>query len=95
MNYGFEFIPEPLQEQGNIQAVRELHQQIIENKDFVQSDESSFKQYAFFYYELKNGRKVIRQYLVNREAFAEYFAAFEESEEYKRASQIEFSTWSR
>lgn len=85
-SYGFEFIPEPLREQGNIQAVRELHQQIIENKELVQSDNSQYKEHAFFLYELKNGRKMIREYLVDRDIFAEYLGAFQESNEYKRTS---------
>ncbi len=86
-NSEFEFIPKPLQEQKNIQAVRELHQQITEDKEFVQADESQYKEHAFFHYELKNGRKVIRQYLVDREKFAAYLGAIKESDEYKRTSQ--------
>jgi ABC-2 type transport system permease protein len=88
--YGVEFIPEPLKEQSNIKAVRKLHQQIIENKELVKSDESQYKEQAFFYYELKNGRKMIRQYSVDREKFADSFANFQESEEYKRTSQVIF-----
>ncbi|MBB6447736.1 DUF6449 domain-containing protein [Bacillus benzoevorans] len=87
---GVGFIPEPLKEKSNIKAVRKLHQQIIENKDLVKSDESQFKEQAFFYYELKNGRKVIRQYSVDREKFAKSFKTFQESAEYKRTSQMIF-----
>lgn len=82
----FEYKPEPMQEQGNIQAVRQLHQQIVENKELVQTDEYQYKEQAFFYYELKNGKKLIRQYSVDREKFAKYFAAFQQSDEYKRVT---------
>lgn len=88
--YGIEFLPEALKEEKNIQAVRRLHQQIIEKKAMVQKEGNQFTETAFFYYELNSGRKVIRQYQVDREMFAGYFKDFQESEEYKRTSQMIF-----
>lgn len=86
----FSEIPDPLQEENNIDAVRALHQQIIDKKDEGLANDNGDKQNAFFLYELKNGRKMVRQYLISRAAFTEYLAAIEDSEEYKRATHSIF-----
>lgn len=81
------FVPKPLKEQGNIEAVRKLHQQIIHDKDIpVEFTENHYMIPAFFLYELKNGNKVIRQYQVHEKIYEDFYKQIYDSEEYKRAT---------
>lgn len=84
--YGTDFVPDALREEDNKKAVRALHQQIVKNKDHLQTVNNQYAETVFFYYQLKNGGKQIRQYNVDREQFEKYYKQFQETEEYKRAS---------
>ncbi|WP_404332679.1 DUF6449 domain-containing protein [Mesobacillus maritimus] len=81
------FVPEPLKEQDNIEAVRKLHQQIINDKEIpVELTENHYMIPAFFLYELKNGNTVIRQYQVHEKIYEDFYKQIYDSEEYKRAT---------
>lgn len=74
-----------VKEQENVNAVRKLHKEIIENKQREQSLINGWEN-MIFAYELKNGKKVVRQYQINRNDFENSLKEIYESEEYKRAS---------
>ncbi|WP_349407667.1 DUF6449 domain-containing protein [Pseudalkalibacillus sp. SCS-8] len=85
----FESVEKPyLETEENIQAVRKLHQQIIENKDDL-DDLFRYRnhishQTVFLAYELKNGDKIIREYHVPpTDEFQPYLKPIYESMEYK------------
>jgi ABC-2 type transport system permease protein len=81
------FVPGALKEQENIEAVRKLHQQIINDKDNpVELTENDYMIPAFFLYELNNGNKVIRQYEVHEKIYEDFYKQIYDSEEYKRAT---------
>lgn len=48
----------------NIKTIENLHKQIIKNKNTLQHLNSGYFQSIFIAYELKNGKKVVREYLV-------------------------------
>ena len=85
--YGDIFTPSPLKEQENIEQVRKLHQEIIKHKDEAPLLENNgFVQTAFFKYELKNGKTVIRQYRINQSQYKEIYQSIHESKEYKQTA---------
>jgi ABC-2 type transport system permease protein len=77
------FTPSPLKEQENIEQVRKLHQQIVADKE--ERLQENYET-AFFLYELKNGKKVIRQYRITKSQYEEFYEPIYESEEFKHAS---------
>ncbi|HJV32321.1 MAG TPA: DUF6449 domain-containing protein [Bacillales bacterium] len=77
-------IPTPMKEEANIHAVRKLHQQIIADKKLNQKQTIDQTETAFLVYELKNGRKVIREYRVNRKLYEDFFKPIYESAEYRQ-----------
>lgn len=95
-SYEIAFVPKPLHEQGNIEAVRKLHQQILKDKK-VNQQENVYKydlygpydphENAFLVYELQDGSKVIREYRINKLLYHDFYKPIYESEEYKRNSQ--------
>ncbi|SEN22135.1 ABC-2 type transport system permease protein [Mesobacillus persicus] len=86
-SFDHNFVPNPLKEKENIAAVQKLHQQIINDKDIpVELKENEYMIPAFFLYELKNGKKVIRQYQVYERVYEDFYKRIYESEEYKRAT---------
>ena len=84
---GIFFTPSPLKEQNNTEQVRKLHQEIIKHKDEAPLRENNgFVQTAFFKYELKNGKTVIRQYRINQSQYEEIYQSIYESKEYKQTA---------
>ncbi|PLR84326.1 DUF6449 domain-containing protein [Bacillus sp. V33-4] len=68
-----------LKEPENVKAVLDLHRSIVNTR-------STKKESIFFAYELENGKKVVREYEVNRNDFDELLKPIRESTEYKNAS---------
>ncbi|SFB07001.1 DUF6449 domain-containing protein [Bacillus sp. cl95] len=78
------YIPKPLKEKVNIEAVRKLHKQIVADKKMNQVEEDIHPlETAFFLYELKNGDQVIREYTINRDIYSELLSAVYGSKEFK------------
>lgn len=78
--------PSYLQEKENIEAVRLLHQQILEKGKMVTVDDSSLDNSVFFIYELENGKRIAREYqLQNYDAYLPLLAQIYESSEYKHS----------
>ncbi|MBD1381301.1 polysaccharide biosynthesis protein [Metabacillus arenae] len=84
--YGFEESEIPKKyftEQKNIDAIRELHKELIDKNH--SSRNLNYEDQAFFAYELKNGDKLIRGYsLPDVKQFAAFYKPIVESEEYKK-----------
>lgn len=77
--------PQPLKKRENIEKVRELHTEIITNEK--QNEQGmEMGEFALFVYELTNGRKMIRQYHIDRTKYEEYFKEIHESLEFKHAT---------
>jgi ABC-2 type transport system permease protein len=74
-----------LNEKNNIQLVRELHEQILSNKNNKKVS-SELSESAFFVYELKNGKKLVREYEINRDDYLAYYKPIHESKEYKEVT---------
>ena len=74
-----------LKEKENIAAVRLLHQQILEKGKMESMENSDPENSVFLIYELKNGRRLAREYhLQNYEAYLPLLAKIYESSEYKQ-----------
>ncbi|WP_077213512.1 DUF6449 domain-containing protein [Bacillus dakarensis] len=78
----FEEQPFYLEEEENIELIHGLHQQIIQEKP----EQTLNSETAFFVYELENGRKLVREYSINKDNFRQYYQPIHESAEYKEAS---------
>lgn len=74
--------PYYLSEQDNIELVWRLHKEIIANKH--NKIEKSNDERAFFVYELKNGKKLVRNYSIDKKEYAHFYKLIHESDEYKR-----------
>lgn len=83
------FVPEPLKEKGNIEAVRQFHEQIIANKH-MKLNPNEYYDTAFFQYELNNGDKVTRSYRIYRKDYEDVYESINETEEFKRATNEVF-----
>ncbi|WP_235822819.1 DUF6449 domain-containing protein [Cytobacillus massiliigabonensis] len=68
----------------NMDLIRRLHKEIIANKNENKLNDRS--EHAFFVYELKNGKKLVRDYVINKKEYAHYYKLIHESEEYKRVT---------
>jgi ABC-2 type transport system permease protein len=84
--YHYDFIPKPLKERGNIEAVRMLHNQILADRNINHGKNRDQTRTLYFIYELKNGSRVIREYEVNVKLYADFLKPVYESKEYKTAS---------
>ncbi|WP_254118962.1 DUF6449 domain-containing protein [Bacillus sp. FJAT-29790] len=71
-----------LQEPDNIALVRGLQKEIIADKHKNKAKKSEHK-WAFFIYELKNGKKMVRNYVIDEREYANYYQPIYESKEYK------------
>ncbi|MDP4170459.1 MAG: DUF6449 domain-containing protein [Bacillota bacterium] len=80
----------PMSHSENIEAVRKLHKQIIEDKSINQKSKLDQTQIAFLTYTLKNGETVRREYRINRSLYDDFYKPIYESEEYKRNSNAIF-----
>ncbi|MGG0844415.1 DUF6449 domain-containing protein [Peribacillus simplex] len=74
-----------LKEKENIDVIRLLHQQIIEKGKNVSVGELNDGQSVFLIYELKNGKRLAREYyLQNYDSYLPLLAKIHESSEYKK-----------
>ncbi|MGG4266643.1 DUF6449 domain-containing protein [Peribacillus simplex] len=77
--------PTYLKEKENIEAIRLLHQQIIEKGKKVSIGELDDGKSVFLMYELKNGKRLVREYhLQNYDLYIPLLAKIYESSEYKK-----------
>ncbi|WP_340373112.1 DUF6449 domain-containing protein [Peribacillus sp. FSL E2-0218] len=77
--------PTFLKEKGNIEAVTLLHQEIIEKGKTVSVGELNDGQSVFIMYQLKDGKRIAREYhLQNYESYLPLLAKIYESSEYKK-----------
>ncbi|WP_228460210.1 DUF6449 domain-containing protein [Cytobacillus dafuensis] len=74
--------PYYLKEPENIDLVRRLHKEIVSNKN----DNKMNGDPAFFAYELKNGKTLVRSYQIDKKEYAHYYKLIHESDEYKRTT---------
>jgi len=74
-----------LNEKSNIELVHNLHEQILSNKESEKAA-SEPHETAFFVYELKNGKKLVREYDINKEDYLAYYKPIHESKEYKEVN---------
>jgi ABC-2 type transport system permease protein len=72
-----------LKSKENLMLVRQLHQAILEDKINPETIKGSRSESALFAYELKNGRKVVREYTIDKSKFKSFYKQIHESEEYK------------
>lgn len=68
----------------NMDLIRRLHKEIIANKNENKVNDRSDR--AFFVYELKNGKKLVRDYMIDKKEYAHFYKLIHESEEYKRVT---------
>lgn len=90
-SYDRPYIPTPMKEKESIKQVVKLHQQIVNDKKINQGKEKGREETVFLIYELENGKKVIRQYRVNRPLYDDFFKPVYESAEYKKTSNEIFN----
>lgn len=69
-------------EQENIELVKRLHKEIIANKS--NNNIKANDERAFFVYELKNGKKLVRDYSIDKKEYAHFYKLIHESDEFKR-----------
>jgi ABC-2 type transport system permease protein len=74
-----------LKSKENLTNIRQLHLAILKDKIDPETIRGSKYETAFFAYELKNGRKVVREYTVDKSKFKPFYQKVQESEEYKQA----------
>ncbi|SHQ78747.1 Uncharacterised protein [Mycobacteroides abscessus subsp. abscessus] len=79
-----------LNENTNIQLVHDLHKQILSNKESKRALGEPYET-AFFVYELKNGKKLVREYEINKEDYLAYYKPIHESKEYKEVTYPVFN----
>lgn len=79
-----------LSEKRNIQLVHDLHEKIVSNKK-MEDVQSPTSDTAFFVYELKNGKKLVREYIINKEDYTDYYSSIHESVEFKEVTNRIFS----
>ncbi|MBT2710166.1 DUF6449 domain-containing protein [Bacillus sp. ISL-47] len=74
-----------LEEFENIDLVRRLHQEIVENKS-IDHMQANHRDTAFIVYELKNGEKLVRNYKIDKTKYRPFYKLIFESDEYKKAT---------
>ncbi|WP_249365699.1 DUF6449 domain-containing protein [Cytobacillus citreus] len=79
--------PYSLKEPENIDLVRRLHKEIVSNK----TDNKMNRDNAFFAYELKNGKTLVRSYQIDKKEYAHFYKLIHESDEYKRTTNEIFN----
>jgi ABC-2 type transport system permease protein len=77
--------PNFLKSKENIQRIQELHQVIVADQENVEDLPNYSVETAFFAYELKNGKKLVREYLIDKRKYKTFYQPIHESEEYKLA----------
>lgn len=82
--------PKPLLKKENIEAVRMLHESILKNERLNEQRRMESQEFALFIYELNNGKKLVRQYTIDRFDYEKQLKEIYESLEYKRAHEPVF-----
>lgn len=75
-----------LRSKENINLVQQLHQSIVENKMSDDNISRYNRETAFFAYELKSGKKVVREYEIDKSKYKEYYQPIHESLEFKEVT---------
>lgn len=75
--------PNYLKSKENIQRIQELHQVIIADQENEEDIPNYDVETAFIVYELKNGKKLVREYLIDKSKYKAFYQPIHESEEYK------------
>lgn len=70
----------------NMDLIRRLHKEIVANKNQNKNRVNDSSDHAFFVYELKNGKKLVRDYMIDKKEYAHFYKLIHESEEYKRVT---------
>ncbi|WP_079509199.1 DUF6449 domain-containing protein [Mesobacillus jeotgali] len=83
------YAPKPLLQQENIENVVDFHKRIIQNEK-LNEQEMKAQEFAFFVYQLKSGKKMVRQYTINRHDYEPEMRKIYESIEYKHANELVF-----
>jgi ABC-2 type transport system permease protein len=78
--------PKPLLQKETIEAVRIFHENILKNER-INEQKLESQESALFIYELKNGKKLVRQYTIDRYDYEPQLKEIYESLEYKRAHE--------
>ncbi|WP_409973709.1 DUF6449 domain-containing protein [Bacillus sp. Bva_UNVM-123] len=73
-----------LKEVENIELISRLQKEIIANKN--SNKRSPNNENAFFVYELKNGKKIVRNYLIDKKDYAHFYKFIHESDEFKQTT---------
>ncbi|MDZ5471519.1 DUF6449 domain-containing protein [Bacillus sp. 31A1R] len=77
-----------LKTEENIKLTHQLHEEIVENRnqkeEWVIGDENV--EDVFFAYELKNGKRFVREYRIDKSKYKQYFHSIHESKEYKEVT---------
>ncbi|WP_260631042.1 DUF6449 domain-containing protein [Bacillus sp. S/N-304-OC-R1] len=71
-----------LKDKENIELIRRFHKEIVANK----GERNRKGESAFFVYELKNGKKIVRNYEIDKNKFAQFYKLIYETPEYKRVT---------
>ncbi|CEG27043.1 DUF6449 domain-containing protein [Bacillus sp. B-jedd] len=79
------YMPSPLKSIESIDSVRKLHSEIIANEKMNKHDLRNTG-YFYFIYELKSGKKVIREYRINEREYEKWLRPLQMSTEYIRAT---------
>lgn len=72
-----------LRSNENITNIRKLHEAILTDKIDPETIPGPNVATAFFAYELKNGRKLVREYTIDKRKYKSYYQPIHESEEFK------------
>jgi ABC-2 type transport system permease protein len=84
-------IEEPfISEAKTIEAVLDLHEEIVNNQDQNEYPPDGSEQ-IFFYYKMKNGSKLVRNYQVNIDDFKSQYASLYEMKNYKETTEQIFT----
>lgn len=81
-----DFVPSPMKGQKNIEEVRKLHHQLISDKNINQEIDNNQYEFAFISYNLKNGKKITREYKIEKDIYEDYYQKVYETKEFKQTS---------
>lgn len=77
--------PMYLTQPENIKLAHQLHEEIIKGKKDYQNP-NELNESIFMVYKLENGKKLVRQYMVNADEYRQNLVSLYESNEYKEAT---------
>ena len=76
------FIKDP----ATIEAVLDLHEKIVDSQDEITEPDEKHEQ-IFLYYKMKDGSRIVRNYLTDLEKFKSQYASLYEMKDYKEKTQ--------